>query len=173
MRQIAIAWGMILVPAGLLTGCQRPSGDVDIGDQLPVSTQARGLNGVVLVTRVDDFVDCQMQDAAVALRAAHAVDGGVSSLTVLVVTRNTADTLAARRALERQRLAPRIEAVSPSEAMRVLDMSKVPAIYLVEDGIVVEEWEPDIDGRLQIQRDAIREALAQVARSGDQRSPEG
>jgi hypothetical protein len=154
----------LLLTAAFFTACRSQPVDVKVGDPAPLRTQAGGHATVLFVTGLDDLLDCPFQDALVALRSAQRAGANGAAVTALLVTRNAGDTLAFSRALQRERISPRIETISPAEARRSFDLARIPAIYLIEDGRVAREWE-QLDRTVPaIRRNEIADALAQVSK---------
>lgn len=151
----------LLVVAALLTACRPDRAGVDVGDYAPLGSQAGDAATVLFVTRLDDLLDCQLQDGFIALRSAQRAGDAASPVTALLVTRDPADTLALSNALRTERITPRFETMSPQAARRVFDLSAIPAIYLIANGRVLQEWEVTRRA-LVVQRSEIADALAQV-----------
>ena len=79
---------------------------------------------------------------------------------MLAVNGNPQDTLFFRKTLTRERVDGRIECIAPRAAKRIFDENRLPAMYLVENGRVVQEWERTPDqGRVLIGRDELVDAV--------------
>ena len=130
--------------AAVLAGCLGTRADLNRGDMAPTIIQSRGRMTVVLAASVDDCLSCDLRGVFVALRAlqGRGTGGLMPELVVLAVTGNARDTLFFRQTLDRQRVTGRIERIAPRGARRMFDENRLPAMYLIEDGRVVHEWEP-------------------------------
>lgn len=148
----------------MFTACQPADGDLDIDDLGPTEMHDGGSISVSLVTTLDDCFSCQIQGGFVALRSVQrARDNALAPrLTALLVTRSLDDTLALSRVLKRERITARIQAMTPREARKIFDLGKIPAIYLLENGRVVREWEASSQAAIVIGRNDIRDAVAEI-----------
>jgi hypothetical protein len=90
-------------------------------------------------------------------------------LTVLLITGRSDDTVALASILKRERLMARVQTMTPRDAKKVFDLRKIPAIYLLEKGRVVREWEAQRGAPIAIERNDITKALTEI-RNG-QRDP--
>lgn len=150
------------VIAAVLAGCLGTRADLNRGDVPPTIMQSRGRMTVALAASVDDCLSCDLRGVFVALRAlqGRGTGGLMPELVVLAVTGNERDTLFFRQTLNRQRVTGRIERIAPRAARRIFDENRLPAMYLIEDGRVVQEWEPIPDqGRVSIGRGELIDAV--------------
>lgn len=164
-----------IVTAAIFGACQPPLAkvDLDLSDVAPPVMQLGESATVVIVARLDDCLNCNLRGGFVALRSLQRNSDSalVPKVVVLLVSRNVLDTLLLRQSLNRERVGARIETISPHGARRIFDEKKLPAIYLIEDGLVVREWE---SGGLQgvvIGRSEIVDAVSEVRKSREE--PEG
>lgn len=158
----------IVVVAATLAACQPPplpDVDVRIGDAAPIHMRPTGSSSLLFVGTLDDAFGCRIQDGFVALRSVQRARDSVfapPSLTVLLLTRSAKDTLAFSRALQHERLTAHIQTMTPREARSVFDLRRIPAIYLVENGRVVQKWESNNRIPTVMGRHDITDALTQL-----------
>ncbi len=105
-------------------------------------------------------LNCHLRDVFSALRALQRKADGAPApeLVVISVTRNALDTLVFRHSLNNERVAGRIKTLLPRSASRSFDERKLPAMYLIEEGRVLREWESRGGQRIVIGRNEIIEA---------------
>jgi len=150
--------------AALLTACRPRSVGWDVGDEPPVGTQPGDYATVLFVTALDDLLSCPLQDVLVALRSAQRAGDASSSMTVLLVTRNAGDSLALSRALRRERVEPHIVPIPFGEARWIVDLTAIPAVYLLEGERIVRAWERVDRTVPAIQRNEIVDAVAHIGK---------
>jgi hypothetical protein len=74
----------------------------------------------------------------------------------LAVSNRVSDTLYFRQTLSRERVEGRITTLSQRAASRLFVPERLPAMYLVDRGVVVAAWEPSLERRVvRIQRDEL------------------
>lgn len=148
----------------VLAGCRGSGADLNRGDVPPTFTQSRGRWTVALVATIEDCLTCDLRGVFVALRALQGMrtEGLRPEVVMLAVTGNPQDTLFFRQTLTRERVDGRIERIAPRAARRIFDENRLPAMYLIEDGRVVQEWEPiPGQGRVLIGRGELMDAVIQ------------
>lgn len=150
----------------ILAACQAASADVDFGidDTAPIEIGAGGSTNLLFVTTLEDCFGCRIQGGFVALRSAQRTGDSAFAprLTALLVARSLDDTLAFSQTLQYERITARIKTMTPREAGRIFDLGRIPAIYLLEDGRVVREWQSGGQTVLVIGRNDITGAVAEI-----------
>jgi hypothetical protein len=139
---------MRLMVAGsvvLALACRSSQGhaDLGVGDRVPVELGVDESVHLMFVTTFEDCFSCRIQGGYVALRSTQLPDADRPPvpITALLITRDEADTLAFGHALADERIVARIRVVTPRQAAKVFDLSRIPAIYLLAGGHVMREWE--------------------------------
>lgn len=161
-RLTALKW-IVFPIAAASSGCSGPGANLSRGDSAPPLMQSSERVTIVLAAGVDDCLNCSLRGVFVALRAIQRTGGGDLAPEVLVVavTRSARDTLVFRQMLTKQRVAGRIERVAPQAARRMFDETMLPAMYLIADGRVVQEWKPIANhGIVEIGRNDLVDAAA-------------
>ena len=142
--------------------CWVEGGDLDVGNTAPRFAVGSGGNTLTLIARAEDCISCGFRDTFVAMRAlenATSSTGAKLDVALWIVTSNPKDTVVVRQLLTRQRLVTRIGIIRPTAARAVFKHGKIPAVYLIQDGVVVREWEAGTGGVLVVGRDDFAEAL--------------
>lgn len=154
-----LVWAAVV--AGVLA-CGGTHGDLDIGNPAPSILGNSGEDRLALIASVEDCISCGFRDTFVAMRA---LEGAISStgasldVALWIVTNDPGDTAAVRQLLTRERLATRLDVVRPASARAVFTRSKIPAVYLIKNQVVVREWEAASGGTIVVARDEFVEAL--------------
>ena len=156
-------WILLFAVAGSV-GCRAASARVALhaGDAAPRELGASDSTDLLFVTTAAECFGCRIQGGFVALRAAQRTAGDIWAprLTALLVARGSDDSLAFSRTLEYERIVAQIKVMTREQASRIFDLDRIPAIFLIEKGRVVREWESV--GRRALGRDDITDALAEV-----------
>lgn len=156
---LTLLWVVI---AGGAWACGGKSSDLDIGSAAPSFIEGSRGNTLALIARVEDCISCGLRDAFVAVRV---LEGAVTpsgpglDVALWIVTSNPSDTIVVRQLLTRQRLILRISVIRPAVAWAVFQSTKIPAVYLIQSGLVVREWEAGPGGDVVVARNDFAEAL--------------
>ncbi len=145
----------------LLGGCTRGpelGRELRVGSPAPDVMQLDGRYALVIVGSVEDCLSCDLLGLFVALRAlqhSH-VTTAAPEVRFLAVSNRVSDTLYFRQTLSRERVEGRITTLSQRAASRLFVPERLPAMYLVDRGVVVAAWEPSLERRVvRIQRDEL------------------
>lgn len=169
MRSIATAIVM------MASGCLGTRADLNPGDPVPALMQLNGRITVMLTATVDDCLSCALRDVFVAVRTLQARRSGnpKPEVLVLAVAHETRDTLVFRRTLTQERVTARIQRIVPRDAASIMDLDKQPAMYLINDGRIIQEWEPSANRRvLIIQRSELVGAVTGMGRTTSRGMPD-
>lgn len=139
----------VAVLAGFATwACTSASADLDSGGPVPSFARPTEPLTILLAASVEDCLGCGLQQVFVALRALEtaATPEIRAPVIVLAVGSDPADTTTFRAKLIEQRITSRVQHIGSREAVKFMNVEKLPAVYLVREGHVVEAWEPPSRG---------------------------
>ena len=155
----ALLWA---AAAAGLWACGGKEGDLNVGDAVPAALGDSGGTRLALIATIEDCINCGFRDTFVAVRA---LEAGTSppdeslDVALWIVTGQPADTTFVRQLLTRERLAMRLRVIQPAAARAVFARTKIPAVYLIRNRVVVREWEATPAGNVAVRRDEFVEAL--------------
>lgn len=167
LRILKGLWLGLAVLAGGCTGVPEPSGELHVGSPAPEVMQVVGRSALVIAGSVDDCLSCDLRGLFVALRALQHSHTAVPAPAVLflAVSDRVSDTLYFRQTLRRERVEGSITAVPPRAVSTLFVADRLPAMYLLNHGVIVAAWEPSLDHRIvAIERDELLALVEGLAR---------
>lgn len=163
-------WLGLLLLLGGCTGGPEIAKKLRVGFPAPDAMQLDGRYALVVVGSVEDCLSCDLLGLFVALRALqHArTTATAPEVRFLAVSNRVSDTLYFRRTLSRERVEGRITTLPQRAASRLFVPERLPAMYLIDHGVVVAAWELSLERRIvKIEREELL-GLIENRSSGDQ-----
>ncbi len=139
-------------------GCSGAGANLASGDTAPSFLGAPDRMTVAVTASVDDCLSCDLRGVFVSLRALQSKQNGsaMPEVVVFAVAAKEADTLFFRQTLDRERVAGRIMWVTPSAVSAIVDRNRLPAMFFIDEGRVVEVWQRNSSATIvTIERDEL------------------